>query len=211
MRNWNPQFENVDIFNLEASRLPMRNWNSRVPTTYGSGKASRLPMRNWNSVLRDRFRSTLGTLPDYLWGIETSCACPCDRSMLGFQTTYEELKPTASVSAISWSCTASRLPMRNWNLLPHRLSGSRKRLPDYLWGIETTIVLRMIKQKYKLPDYLWGIETSPTSSRASSASALPDYLWGIETDIQNLDVIRADDGASRLPMRNWNKVPEEAG
>jgi len=123
-----------------ASRLPMRNWNQcqelersqkyRFQTTYEELKhrkremskekiplASRLPMRNWNRSSR------------WFWPLTS----------FGFQTTYEELKlwimlliyagKTLPLPDYLWGIettktparrplheSASRLPMRNWNL-----------------------------------------------------------------------------------------------
>jgi len=129
-----------------ASRLPMRNWNflkngniqklRRFQTTYEELKRSktltmcwliRLPDYLWgietcipkHTVLR---LSLL--LPDYLWGIETRLSYKSWAVAIRFQTTYEELKPTPS-TALRITSPASRLPMRNWNLLknenPHQL------------------------------------------------------------------------------------------
>jgi len=70
MRNWN-RISPFHHLKNEASRLPMRNWNQRVrlrPST--RERASRLPMRNWNRIRIGRLL-LCGTLPDYLWGIET--------------------------------------------------------------------------------------------------------------------------------------------
>jgi len=98
---------------------------------------------------------------------------------------------------------ASRLPMRNWNLteLPHRTT--RKALPDYLWGIETQEVGKIVILEPELPDYLWGIETLVEIQLTKPNVPLPDYLWGIETRQVYLGY-RYALHASRLPMRNWN-------
>jgi len=59
------------VFN-SASRLPMRNWNQILRCEYHLVcEASRLPMRNWNKIFISE-SLYLVSLPDYLWGIETS-------------------------------------------------------------------------------------------------------------------------------------------
>ena len=139
--------------------------------------ASRLPMRNWNYFLAGSFLTA--SLPDYLWGIETSLYVYGVASTgHGFQTTYEELKRDRMDTPISTLV-----------------------LPDYLWGIETSVV--DVSDIYIwLPDYLWGIETLPLDKALWNMIVLPDYLWGIETRVCQLthDPCKA----SRLPMRNWN-------
>jgi len=143
------------------------------------------------------------SLPDYLWGIETE---PVTRKIIvqsGFQTTYEELK---RLFPFGWfyTVTASRLPMRNWNILksfretPAKLAS---RLPMRNWN-SFLLVLEM--KERSLPDYLWGIETrlsyiarrdafgfqttyeelkpmKITIFGGTKTFGLPDYLWGIET------------------------------
>jgi len=122
---------------MQASRLPMRNWNSAVLLLCKSSDvfASRLPMRNWNYASWNCHKSPLGfqttyeelkqafdnlvdvtgSLPDYLWGIETLKGGKKMWKLPGFQTTYEELK------------------LRGGRWKPPPGNG----LPDYLWGIET--------------------------------------------------------------------------
>ncbi len=180
----------------------MRNWNLRFDWRGPEReRASRLPMRNWNSNAWQRDRQERTWLPDYLWGIETY-ACLVPRRFSGFQTTYEELKqrkgrnlgglerrrfqttyeelkPIETKSGTT-VYVASRLPMRNWNKasLKRRYSFA---LPDYLWGIETR-QLNWWRGNLRLPDYPWGIETSTTK------------------------VMLRKMLASRLPMRNWNRL-----
>jgi len=100
-----------------------------------------------------------------------------------FQTTYEELK----LLLVSFSRSRS-------------LS-----LPDYLWGIETSIRRRDERESYWLPDYLWGIETLLMPMTAGSfrepASRLPMRNWNyVLYWVSDHHAYRA----SRLPMRNWN-------
>jgi len=125
----------------------MRNWNL-YPQAYSSPSefiASRLPMRNWNTSFIQKL-SRGDSLPDYLWGIETNAFHRVAHYFSSFQTTYEELKlakeweppPATALPDYLWgietrlfACLArsfhlaSRLPMRNWNLLknenPHQL------------------------------------------------------------------------------------------
>ena len=165
-----------------------------------------------------------------------------------FQTTYEELKLSSdsiSTSFISasrlpmrnWNSwigslggvsisSASRLPMRNWNTNFNSPFTINQRLPDYLWGIETSTHINPSFYAIGLPDYLWGIETPEREDRCGSRRRLPDYLWGIETyhhirhlqgqnmlpdylwGIETIGGVAADEWylASRLPMRNWNST-----
>ena len=154
---------------LLASRLPMRNWNwsfrgslhwqQRFQTTYEELKlerrmdfdvkvqASRLPMRNWNSspLFLYWFQEVL---PDYLWGIETCFKFIRSFVQRRFQTTYEELKLPANTTLMSFNF-ASRLPMRNWNALLASTTKPSKRLPDYLWGIETNLKRKINRRSFQ--------------------------------------------------------------
>ena len=134
-------------------------------------------MRNWNQI-RLLKTAIFIWLPDYLWGIETSRHSAEHRKHLRFQTTYEELKrPSCPWS--DFPASASRLPMRNWNM-----ATNASKLPPA--GFQTTY------EELKPGNDLYG----------QFCVWLPDYLWGIETIVwagfwpSNL--------ASRLPMRNWN-------
>ena len=132
------------IFDLPASRLPMRNWNPPIwsqtikttlcfQTTYEELKhefpslmasiiaTSRLPMRNWN--LFSFFVISVG--------------CPC------FQTTYEELKLSSKPTSWSFFNCASRLPMRNWNPLA---AGNQV----YPWYTASRLPMRNWNQPMKL-------------------------------------------------------------
>ncbi len=187
-----------------ASRLPMRNWNSEKCMLLSM--KTPLPDYLWGIETRvqEQRRFLPKWLPDYLWGIETEFVRVLPESVLGFQTTYEELKhgdrfwvlavysfrfqttyeelkPFSSILLMS-SVTASRLPMRNWNTT----------IGGLLWGTAA------------LPDYLWGIETSPR--RDSSFS-----VWSFQTTYEELKLSHPPPPsswfrASRLPMRNWNIV-----
>jgi len=188
-----------------ASRLPMRNWNklcvsvfhtpsySGFQTTYEELKlaekgeeledlergfqttyeelklaglmvglvdnvASRLPMRNWNhrwtSTMTSKRKASRLPMRNWNW----------TRSRKSY-----------------FQCVASRLPMRNWNVVYQGRWLTRWSLPDYLWGIETSITYDVMSVGAPLPDYLWGIETSRQVGGWSSCPLLPDYLWGIET------------------------------
>jgi len=183
MRNWNHNERNTGCRVYAASRLPMRNWNRPTRSRWHNHQiASRLPMRNWNSSLASITSPGSVELPDYLWGIETGYLQSDSVEWIWrFQTTYEELKLCPGSMIFSLIPSASRLPMRNWNLPVYPI-------PAYSPG---------------LPDYLWGIETCWLCSQDPKASMLPDYLWGIETLLDRFGNLH-DALASRLPMRNWN-------
>jgi len=164
-----------------ASRLPMRNWNlsfsmssawfaSGFQTTYEELKRNFCP---WRIRARCGFQTTYeelkhgdgnsgfdigDRLPDYLWGIETHLK-------------YDE----ESLSR------ASRLPMRNWNLIRgwcNLVLRKASRLPMRNWN-STSIAGE--SNFARLPDYLWGIETGQLGLDDTTTRELPDYLWGIET------------------------------
>ena len=61
--------------------------------TRAGGGVFSLPMRNWNSV--SPISGSMGpeAFSAYLWGIETKTPVFLRRDALGFQPTYEELKP----------------------------------------------------------------------------------------------------------------------
>jgi len=207
MRNWNRDC--LEYRSLCTFELPDYLWGIETPLTRisrpDSESASRLPMRNWNFC-------QLSTLSGHM--------AP------GFQTTYEELKLcTTNVKTaldIRFQTTYEELkPETNW-----KPSVTGDSLPDYLWGIETLVGQDETSTMNKLPDYLWGIETIDSYVDSQNAFGLPDYLWGIETPeilswamkcicfqttYEELKLIRTIQKyemrwASRLPMRNWNKV-----
>ena len=120
----------------------------------------------------------------------------------GFQTTYEELKLLLKWShTINW---ASRLPMRNWNFDGTARGKIRVVLPDYLWGIETSISLSH-RICLWLPDYLWGIETLMLTD---ALKLLRCFQTTYEELKLQLNCVRSieEEKASRLPMRNWNTL-----
>ena len=183
-------------------------------------------MRNWNFLLASQVIEST-ELPDYLWGIETQRLNPVHEGSRSFQTTYEELKPperrAARYRCISFQTTyeelkppapsrlpatvpASRLPMRNWNILPLAVPSKRlniaSRLPMRNWNLTSSSMnssksscfqttyeelklhlwrLAAWCSSRSLPDYLWGIETHRCTYRLDFHIQLPDYLWGIET------------------------------
>ena len=122
---------------MAVSSLPMRNWNSSGVCSFRKyPRVSSLPMRNWNN-LAGNSKIAAALFPAYLWGIETSLQVAAAAPVLGFQPTYEELKPkknkTRTPRTISFQPTyeelkrskiqgtfllssVSSLPMRNWNM-----------------------------------------------------------------------------------------------
>jgi len=149
-----------------------------------------------------------------------------------FQTTYEELKllfnqriESAAKSLASrlpmrnWnSCrqsracsmiSASRLPMRNWNLERLEMHFSiSTRLPDYLWGIETT----SRKQSLWVDRREGGFQTTYEELKLVSKQLYPVFRPRFQTTYEELKPIDetltrwGSTPASRLPMRNWNKA-----
>jgi len=102
----------------QASRLPMRNWNTRdLGYQIRKQRASRLPMRNWNtgSFFSVSFLIAASRLPMRNWN--SRCRHSRWHRCSRFQTTYEELKHS-SLKPIQYLYIASRLPMRNWNKAP---------------------------------------------------------------------------------------------
>jgi len=140
-------------------------------------------MRNWNkpvwfnSLYGESFQTTYEELKLITHYTIIMLTMP-----QSFQTTYEELKLARFSVFHTGVNRASRLPMRNWNLL----------VPGCLLSIPG----------FALPDYLWGIETNKEKQWCVWVRTLPDYLWGIET--YHTMVRITYNGASRLPMRNWN-------
>ena len=180
-------------------------------------------MRNWNWwPIRKPWANP--RLPDYLWGIETPDSIGrwwffVIASRLPMRN-WNRAQPSGRICR-----GASRLPMRNWNCNCRFQKHSRK-LPDYLWGIETWELMKGLIGDLPLPDYLWGIETRARRGYRHRNVPLPDYLWGIETNVPVVFFIvfvlpdylwgietsdsclwYADSPASRLPMRNWNTNP----
>ena len=144
MRNWNsgdlPLSGPVELpdylwgietrtFHIQNHKIPLPDYLWGIETSVRCYmvcyylSASRLPMRNWNNAILDA-AGDLEALPDYLWGIETSESSKLDGRLQRFQTTYEELKQRLMIGP-SISITASRLPMRNWNMRSQPKSGYR--------------------------------------------------------------------------------------
>jgi len=160
-------------------------------------------MRNWN-LLRLNFDVCLTfMLPDYLWGIETQILIrkPCFIHFR-FQTTYEELKLAFVAMWFATILPASRLPMRNWNLLKQSLAQQSMSLPDYLWGIETRSV-------HKGSDADSSFQTTYEELKPLFRTWKGSILWCFQTTYEELKLINPNKqfltiSASRLPMRNWN-------
>jgi len=178
-------------------------------------------MRNWNyhetydKIAIYGFQTTYEELKQRWEYIYCSCV-GC------FQTTYEELKHHSN-SHIDTGYTASRLPMRNWNIY-------RRSKFLFFTSFQTTyeeLKLEFLERNQildQLPDYLWGIETRAVPPTYDRLRPLPDYLWGIETIVLSIfpvnslrfqttyeelklfvsHLLTAASVASRLPMRNWN-------
>ena len=155
----------------------MRNWNPGSASWYRPERT--LPDYLWGiETTQTRSLSQVVWLPDYLWGIETSMFLSLsDRIWLpdylwGIETRRCQRDPSES-----W---ASRLPMRNWNLCTFFRLSQKISLPDYLWGIETRKWYAENKERVK------GFQTTYEELKLYLSMWL--YLsW-----------------ASRLPMRNWN-------
>jgi len=162
-------------------------------------------MRNWNAAF-DKDLMKIVRLPDYLWGIETvidSILLPVLASLpdylWGIETFLLEF-------LLPLFYQASRLPMRNWNLASevfrwlsclHRFQTTYEELKRFRFFHQGAF-------QYRLPDYLWGIETTQEIllSQWNLASRLPMRNWNLR-HFQNYRLqVRP---ASRLPMRNWNQ------
>jgi len=163
-----------------ASRLPMRNWNLWKLNRQSSGKwGFQTTYEELKLEVTLGKRDILEGLPDYLWGIETVNIVSEKNTVICFQTTYEELKPTDFKAKVGdWM--ASRLPMRNWNCSTRSRQIRPLSLPDYLWGIETLSFYEAV---------VW----IPCFQTTYEELKLPDPLLHISRRT-----------ASRLPMRNWN-------
>ncbi len=203
----------------QASRLPMRNWNSADTILREGGKASRLPMRNWNSpglILCIRVTDA-SRLPMRNWNSRITTIWKWG---LCFQTTYEELKqtsPLVSLKKISlpdylWGIEttieyiiqkqepASRLPMRNWNFsnhLSHQIS------PSFQTTYEELKHCALAGGPAQFSFQTTYEELKPTSRGRSSERS------SFQTTYEELKPVLDERGdlvyfASRLPMRNWN-------
>ncbi len=185
----------------------MRNWNLYATVLQPVlSWILTLPMRNWNSS-RKKFLPDIGkAFWLYLWGIETLFSTFfCVITEPNFDSTYEELKPTASMlkwlSTIHFDSTYEELKL--FLLCSFRRISFAFWL--YLWGIETIFsgkryhlphfILTLPMRNWNLPClfihrfpdivfwlYLWGIETHNFPSHIPLPRSLFWlYLWGIET------------------------------
>ena len=160
-------------------------------------------MRNWNPPDSARLFGTIW-LPDYLWGIETKGVVALLDINKSFQTTYEELKLFGFRRERNRKTQASRLPMRNWNIEPFfHTSAAARRLPDYLWGIETQ---RDRGQGYRDDE---SFQTTYEELKLLNKTCSVSSNWSsFQTTYEELKLAgyRMDSQrkASRLPMRNWN-------
>ena len=180
-------------------------------------------MRNWNTHVSET-TSYLKTVSEYLWGIETlpTVCSPADNSLyqntyeelklswialvlapaLSYQNTYEELKLSCNLSILTF-VTCIRIPMRNWNRLPHMHSNHPFPVSEYLWGIETPIpcctTLWTFGIRIPMRNWNWmsvwflykaaGIRipmrnwNSHGKLEQVKKSIVSEYLWGIETPL----------------------------
>ncbi len=162
-------------------------------------------------------------LPDYLWGIETPSLDQALLDFVCFQTTYEELKHEVLCVVVEVNSGASRLPMRNWNLL-YTLEDRIGR-PSF----QTTYEELKLARKLMNPESLQGFQTTYEELKLSPFDArllrscfqttyeelkLPssitfEMLLSFQTTYEELKLQEemtnlASTTASRLPMRNWN-------
>ena len=149
----------------------------------------------------------VGTLPDYLWGIETRTYHLSEASdnwlpdyLWGIETFSKVRRWIEGI--------APRLPMRNWNSVSQRIGQLSPTSSQTTYeelkpfkiddSSRTTARSQTTYEELKLrsrhvitssllwlPDYLWGIETFAYALLPLLALLLPDYLWGIETDKQS--------------------------
>ena len=81
-------------------------------------------------------------------------------TILGFQTTYEELKPADSESIFRVAAVL---------------------LPDYLWGIETLLFRDKQDRALRFQTTYEELKLERIEGLENELKKLPDYLWGIET------------------------------
>ncbi len=98
--------------------------------------------------------------------------------------------------------------MRNWNLNGVLNWNIGIRLPDYLWGIETSTSPPWWSS-FPLPDYLWGIETPRVDAKRDRNSGFQTTYEELKLAACNLFKPKCMP-ASRLPMRNWNYTNMES-
>jgi len=212
--------------NVSTPALPDYLWGIETKcrkSSWNGCLASRLPMRNWNVAFWVLCSRPGAALPDYLWGIETIVQrAPSPYSSWASRLPMRNWN-VASLNFLA-ARLASRLPMRNWNTWSTWNRNAPRRLPDYLWGIETRSYPTMWVSRHRFQTTYEELKReSPTASLHEPPSfqttyeelkhlfgqgllilqPLPDYLWGIET-MAVLEYAQALEAASRLPMRNWN-------
>ena len=185
----------------------MRNWNKEGAIKYGGAtRVFTVPMRNWNlfQFALSRWIPGVFTVPMRNWNPQGNGHCLFWWSR--FYSTYEELKH----DRITWQGRAKSLFLQ------------------YLWGIETMVVISKKNKACMFLQYLWGIETSSSSIFAISIHPFLQYLWGIETKIVkkviNNEIVflqylwgietrckyrwwMNQYHVFTVPMRNWNSLP----
>jgi len=158
-------------------------------------------MRNWNELSQSVPSGSTGTLPDYLWGIEThQRQSPCVDSrasrlpMRNWNSSWQGSKASKRASRLpmrNWNqrwtasdtvCRASRLPMRNWNIDPttsflHRPPGFQTTYEELkpCSCFALTIPFACFQTTYEELKQGWILK------KWTLSFSLPDYLWGIET------------------------------
>jgi len=191
--------KSIDSFQTTYEELKPRTQLTKVSTL----TASRLPMRNWNWG-QSRRRPESRELPDYLWGIETAFAEGKFVKLVGFQTTYEELKPLKT-GLRRMQTGASRLPMRNWNVrwfFTRLLSSTTSFQTTYEeLKLDLAANIFLILLASRLPMRNWNYERRSKCYGRGLASRLPMRNWNTQRSLWSP---RWTCRASRLPMRNWN-------
>ena len=166
MRNWNDKIISVFPVSPLVTSLPMRNWNCETVALRDLFPAvTSLPMRNWNYARRIFICPAIG-LPAYLWGIETILVLffftepPMLPAYLwGIETVPSELH-------LLWLLRVTSLPMRNWN--PVRVNTRAISAPSYqptYEELKLSYVRSEVIPVRRLPAYLWGIETGSVVHR----------------------------------------------
>ena len=213
MRNWNKNILLFLFFLFFDLSLPMRNWNLFGNLFYYFKEFDlSLPMRNWNYLhqlhynkTQDRFeptyeelklelfkkyRTSVGVIWAYLWGIETSA--PHHKE--------EIQKEDLSLPMRNWNGKEIftkharpmdlSLPMRNWNnhLTSYTIHHQHGFEPTYDELKHKIHVSPPIKFNL-IWAYLWGIETFLLSIFLFFLISIWAYLWGIETSVSLLKVL----------------------
>ena len=142
-------------------------------------------------------------LPDYLWGIETRFKWRCCEDM-GWLPDYLWGIETRKLVLKDQKRSASRLPMRNWNIINHRITLKdlqASRLPMRNWNhgysrrrwryCASRLPMRNWNYLLYCPcfDRLDCFQTTyeelkhARGQNICDMDLLPDYLWGIETGL----------------------------